>query len=405
MGYRSFHMKMETKNQIFKRYKKGYLKAKTLKNGGRKILTKILDTVCEVTGMERKSAIRKFCRIQTKDPCEEERRGKPLLYTPDATAALKEVWEAGGEMCGELTKPIIREYVSIFQRDRTWNHSDEATGKLLAMSEGTVKSRVGSFMKVKRKGRGFSSTSPSALKHIIPIFHGDWKDKPPGTGQVDTVAHCGHSLIGDISYTLNYTDISTLWVILRGQWNKGQVATQESLFRIKKDLVWKLLLIHPDTGSEFINWHLKGWCDANNIEMTRSRPNHKNDNMHVEERNGHIVRKWIGYSRLDCKEAVLALNDVYAALCPYLNHFVASRRCVEKTEINGKWKKKYEKIAKTPYQRAMEHPDIPTEAKEKLKDEHDRLNPAVMKKEIERLKTILYDIQRKHGKNQNSSKN
>lgn len=397
-------MNMETKNQIFKRYKKEYLKAKALKEGGRKILTKILDTVCEVTRIERKSAIRKFGRIQAKDPCASETRGKPLLYTPDATLALKEVWEAGGEACGELTKPIIKEYVLIFQRDGTWNHSDEATGKLLAMSEGTVKSRVGSFMKVRRKGRGFSSTSPSALKHIIPIFHGDWKNKPPGMGQVDTVAHCGHSLIGDISYTLNYTDISTLWVILKAQWNKGQVSTQESLSDIKEKLPWVMLLIHPDTGSEFINWHLKGWCDKNNIEMTRSRPNHKNDNMHVEERNGHIVRKWIGYGRLDCKGAVIALNDVYAVLCPYLNHFVASRRCVEKIEVNGRWKKKYEKIAKTPYQRVMEHPDILPEMKEKLRAEHEKLNPAVMKKEIERLKTILYDIQRKHGKNQKSSK-
>ena len=125
----------------------------------------------------------------------------------------------------------------------------------------------------------------------------------------------------------------------------------------------------------------------------------------MEERNGHVVRKWIGYVRLDCKEAVDSLNDVYAVLCPYLNHFAASRRCVEKIEVNGKWKKKYEKVAKTPYQRVLEHPDILPDVKERLREEHERLNPSVMRKEIERLKTILYDIQRKHGKNQNSSKN
>ena len=390
-------MNMETKKQIFERYKKEYFKVKTIKNGGRKMLTKILDTVCEVTGIQRKSAVRKFSRLQTRDSCGEETRGRPLRYTQDVTVALKEVWEAGGEVCGELTKPIIMEYVLIFQRDEMWNHSDEATGKLMAMSEGTVKSRVGGFMKARRKGRGFSSTSPSALKHIIPIFHGDWSKKPPGTGQVDTVAHCGHSLVGDIAYTLNYTDIPTLWIFLLAQWNKGQVSTQESLSLIKDNLPWNLIFIHPDSGSEFINWHLKGWCDTNNIEMTRSRPDHKNDNMHVEERNGHIVRKWIGYARLDCEEAVLALNDVYAVLCPYLNHFAASRRCVEKIEVNGKWKKKYEKTAKTPYQRALEHPDILPDVKERLRNEHEKLNPSVMKKEIERLKTILYDVQRKHG--------
>jgi hypothetical protein len=119
--------------------------------------------------------------------------------------------------------------------------------------------------------------------------------------------------------------------------------------------------------------------------------------MHVEERNGHVIRKHIGYVRLDCKEAVDALNNVYAVLSPYLNHFVASRRVLEKIEVGGKWKKKYEKVAKTPYQRVLGNEHITEEVKNKLKREHEKLNPAVMKKEIDRLKTILYDIQKKHG--------
>ena len=102
--------------------------------------------------------------------------------------------------------------------------------------------------------------------------------------------------------------------------------------------------------------------------------------------------------RFDCEEAVDALNDVYAVLNPYLNHFIPSRRVIEKFEVNGKWKKKYEKVAKTPYQRVLEHPGISNEVKEKLQLEHAKLNPAVMKKEIDRLKAILYDVQRKHGK-------
>lgn len=398
-------MNMETKQEVFYRYKKEYFKAKALKEGGRKTMTKILDIVCEVTGIWRKSAIRKFNHLQKKDPCSEETRGRPTYYTPDVTAALKVVWEAGAEVCGELLHPMVKEYVGIFQRDKTWKQNDEATGKLLVMSEGTLKQQVGKFLKVRKKGRGISSTSPSLLKHIIPIFHGDWNRKPPGYGQIDTVVHCGHSLVGDLVFSLNYIDVSTMWDIMRAQWNKGQQATQESLEYVKDNLPWPLVYVHPDTGSEFINWLLKGWCDTNKIEMARSRPNHKNDNMHVEERNGHIIRKWIGYMRFDCKEAVSALNDVYAVLNPYLNHFVASRRVIEKYEVNGKWKKKYEKIAKTPYQRVLDHPDIGEDVKEKLRNVHSTLNPAVMKKEIDRLKAVLYDVQRKYGKSQTSSKN
>lgn len=388
---------METKRELFARYKKEYYKAKTVQ-GGRRTLTRIIDTVKSVTGMGRKSIIRVFNWLQVRDPYIEERRGRSLYYTPDVTCALKEIWTAGGEVCGELLHPMTREYVSVLERDKLWKHSDEATGKLLFMSMATMKERVGHFLKIRRKGRGISSTSPSQLKHIIPIFHGDWDEKLPGTGQIDTVVHCGHTLTHDMVFTLNYIDVPTLWDIMRAQWNKGQVATQESLLFIKEHLPWNMLEVHPDTGSEFINWHMKDWCDTNKINMSRSRPSHSNDNMHVEERNGHIIRKWIGYMRLDCKEALDALNDVYDVLCPYLNHFIASRRVIEKFEVNGKWKKRYEKIAKTPYQRVLESEHIPEEVKEKLRTEHAKLNPLIMKREIDRLKKILYDTQRKHGK-------
>ncbi len=390
-------MNMETKTALFERYKKEYFKAKTKKEGGKKRGGEILNVVCETAGYTRKAAIRRFKILQFHGRRVEEKRGRSLFYTPDVTYALKEIWEAGGEVCGELLHPMIREYVEILVREDMWKHSDEATFKLLAMSMGTAKERVGRFLKARRKGRGFSSTSPSQLKHIIPIFHGDWGQKLPGTGQIDTVVHCGHSLTGDMAFTLNYTDVPTLWDGMRSQWNKGQIATQEGLSFIKSTLPWKMIEVHPDTGSEFINWHMKGWCDTNGIAMSRSRPNRKNDNMHVEERNGHIIRKYIGYMRLDCKEAVDALNDVYAVLSPYLNHFIASRRVIEKVGVNGKWKKVYEKVAKTPYQRVLENKYISDEVKDKLRKEHENLNPLVMKKEIDRLKKVLYDTQRKHG--------
>lgn len=389
-------MKMETKLEVFARYQKEYLKVRRQK-GKRPEVSTIISTIQSVTGMGRKSVIRALRRQQLRDPAQEEHRGRHVYYTPDTTAALKDVWEAGSEVCGELLHPMVNEYVSIFERDKVWKHSDEATSKLRSMSMGTMKERIDHFQKIRRKGRGISSTSPSQLKHIIPTFHGDWSEKLPGTGQIDTVVHCGHSLRGDMVFTLNYIDVSTLWDILHAQWNKGQVATQESLQKIKETLPWRLCEVHPDTGSEFINWHMKDWCAIQNITMTRSRPNHSNDNMHVEERNGHIVRKWIGYQRLDCREAVDALNDVYAMLCPYLNHFVASRRVIEKYEVNGKWKKKYEKVAKTPYQRVLENEHISADVKAKLMQEHTTLNPLTMIKEIERLKKVLYDTQRKYG--------
>lgn len=378
-----------TKNEIFDRYKSEYWKASVEKR------SEILNAVCEVTKVHRKSAIRKFRNLQTRNPFKEELRGREVYYTPDVTAALKETWEWASEICGELLHSCIAEHVEILKRDRKWNHSDEATAKLRAMSERTMKRRVARFMKA-RCGRGVSSTSPSLLKEIIPIFDGRWDEVSSGHGQIDTVVHCGGSLLGDMAYSLNYTDIKTFWIVPRAQWNKGQEETRANVEIARNLLPFRMRGIHPDSGSEFINWHLKNWCDKNDITMTRSRPNHSNDNAYVEQKNGHVIRRFLGYTRIDCKEAIPVMNEFYRALGLYLNHFIPGRKCVEKVRIGSKYQRKYDR-AQTPYQRVLACPDIPEEVKDKLRKEHETLNPLVLKLEWERLRAKIFTIQKRYG--------
>ena len=381
---------MTTKNEIFSRYLGEYLKANKERKG------EILQSVCEVTGTHRKAAIRKFRRLQMKDKSIPDRRGRKQYFTPDAIAALKTVWEAASEICGELLYPIIKDYVRILQRDKLWEHSSLATEKLLLMSEGTVKRKVGNFMKARTPRNGLSSTKPSNLKEIIPIFTGPWESKGPGHGQIDTVVHCGHTLLGDMAFTVNYTDVALLWISLSAQWNKGQIATKNSLKQIGEKTPFKILGMHPDTGSEFINWHLKGWCDENGINLTRSRPNHKNDNAYVEQKNGHVVRRFLGYQRLDCPDVIMAMNKMYDCLEKYLNHFVPSRKCLEKIRIGSKYKRKYDG-AKTAYARLMEHSAIGQEIKNKLNLEHEKMNPLLLKREVDKLIAEIFKIQKCYG--------
>jgi len=277
---------MTTKNEIFNRFLKEYLKTNKKRKG------QILDNVCDTTGLTRKSAVRKFRALQMKDSSIPEGRGRPAFYTNDVIYALKDVWEAANYVCGELLHPVFHEYIEILQRDGLWRHGNEATDKLIFMSEGTMKLKVGNFKKARKKKGGMSSTKPSHLKEIIPMFFGSWKEKGPGHGQIDTVVHCGWSLAGDMAFTLNYTDVCLLWVELGAQWNKGEEATKKNMQRLESRLPFKLFEVHPDSGGEFINWNLKRWCDENDIEMTRSRPGKKNDNAYVEQKNGNVVRKY-----------------------------------------------------------------------------------------------------------------
>lgn len=378
-------MNMSTKNDIFTRYLNEYLKANKKEKG------EILNHICVVTLIQKKSAIRKFKVMKLKGKSFNNKRGRKTYFTPDVIEALQTVWEASSEICGELLHPIIREYVEILVRDNLWEHSSESTAKLLEMSEATVKRKVGNFMKARTVRKGKSATNPSKIKEIIPIFTGPWKDKPPGFGQVDTVVHCGASLLGDMAFSVNYTDVAVLWVSFSAQWNKGQEATKNSLKRIKQKVPFDILGIHPDTGSEFINWNLKSWCDEECIEMTRSRPNHKNDNAYVEQKNGHVIRRFLGYSRIDCREAIEPMNKMYDILELYLNHFVPSRKCLEKVRIGSKYKRKYDK-AKTAYQRVLEHKDIKPEIKDKLMAEHQKLNPLILKRKIDNLIQNIFKI-------------
>jgi len=95
----------------------------------------IMQHIIFMTGMHPKSIPRAFKREQLRDRGKTEHRGRPIIYGPDVTAALKDVWDAANGPCGEILYPIIREYVEILRRDSMWSNSPSITDKLLSMKE------------------------------------------------------------------------------------------------------------------------------------------------------------------------------------------------------------------------------------------------------------------------------
>jgi len=385
---------MKTIVDPFEKYKEEYWKANKKRKG------EILNVMVELTALHKKSIIRKFKKLQFADAASRKsmsvKQGRPYLYNPETVSALKQLWELSAKLCGELLHPMIEEYLNQYKRNGNWEYGKEIDDKLLMMSISIVKRKISQFFKEDRSifRKGISTTKSSSIKIIIPIKDTSWLDAKIGEGQLDTVVHCGSSLCGDMAYTLNYTDFKTYWIGLRAQMNKGQRATQKSLFYIKKRLPFKLLEIHPDTGSEFINYHLKNCCDAVGVKMTRSRPNHKNDNMCVEERNGHIIRKKIGYIRIDCQKAVNVLNEYYEILCLFQNHFIAVRRTKDKIRIGSRYQRKFEP-AKTPYQRIIESDKISNDQKKEIEKIHQLLNMFELQEKMDKLLEKVWIIQKK----------
>jgi|GEM_PF-3412667 len=60
------------------------------------------------------------------------------------------------------------------------------------------------------------------------------------------------------------------------------------------------------------------WSKRTGIDYIKSRPRKKEENAYVEERNGHLLRKFVGYLKLDTHEERDALNQAYEALIPLL---------------------------------------------------------------------------------------
>lgn len=384
-------MNMANKQGVFEEKKKEYW------NGDKKLKSEILDAVTMVSGLTRKAGIKRFHTLLKNNRYHEETRGRPVIYTPDCIAALKEVWDIGSEACGENLHPQINEYIDIQLRDGQWKHSANATQKLRKMSVGSVKKYVGKFVRTRRNFGGKSTTQKSSVISMVPIRMDGWDKAEVGVMQIDTVAHCGDTVAGDYTFTTNGTDVATLWGTRRAQWNKGQESTKESIEAMRADSPFSWTEMHPDSGNEFINRMLIEYAEGEKLRMTRSRPYHKNDNCFVEERNGHVVRAYVGYLRLDARETVNALNDLYDVLTTYLNHFIASRRIVSKERVGAKWKVTREKVAKTPYRRVLDRDDVSKEVKNKLRAEHATLNPKSMKADIDHLTHRVFDVQRRYG--------
>ena len=379
-------MNMATKHEVLNAHLKEWLACR-MDKVKRGVLTAEL---AKATKMHPKSIGRSMRTLQLRSSKKGKKRGRPRYYDKAVDAALYQIWECMEYPCAETMHPMISAYIQSYQINQSWIHSDEATGKLRAISLGTLKSRVRALRVKENTLRGYSTTKPSAVALLIPIRKSHtWVGLPPGYAQTDTVVHCGDLLSGDIIYSLGIVDFATYWSEYTAQWNKGQEATRVSIEVVVRRLPFKLFELHPDTGNEFINNHVYSWTKENNIVMTRSEPYKKNDNMCIEERNNSIARRHLGYVRLADVSVLALAQEILHVACLIHNHFRPIRRMVSKTRIGAKWHRVYEKVAKTAYIRVLEHSSVSIEDKNKLRVIHDTLDPLDLQTELARLKKEL----------------
>ena len=316
--------------------------------------TAFIDSMCQAFGFERKYATKLLTgNRKYKDP-----RGRGKTYSDRATGLLERVWYATGCMCTKYLKAII---VQALANLAELEHVDDALSREVASMSASTMDRAlrglerrgpGSVRKNRRSGKNDPATYFACCSGEKTIA----AETEPGHLQVDTVALCGGDMHGSFFWIITLTDRKTQWTEIYPVWNKGAEEVLNAMETLVKRFPFKILSLHYDNGKEFMNGHLVTFVKMHpEISFQRSRPHRKNDNAHVEQKNGSIVRGLFGEVRVDAFELRSLLASACAEWSDYFNY---CRPCIMITQRAKKDKskgfgKRYDK-PRLPAQRVLD---------------------------------------------------
>ena len=332
---------------------------------------RILDEFTAITGLHRKHAARllRGARRVDRQTSRPERR----VYDDEMDNALVILWEASDRICSKRLRVMLPVLVGAMERHGHAVLEPKVRSAVLAMSTATIDRRLAPFREgAKRRRRAPPS---AAVKAAVPIrTFSDWGNPLPGFFEADLVAHSGPSAHGRFIQTLALTDIASGWTETTPLLFREQGLLTQALGVVQGLLPFAMLGLDTDNDTVFMNETIQGWCAARDITFTRSRPYRKNDQAWVEQKNGAIVRKLVGYRRYEGRDAAIMLGELYAVSRLFVNMFQPSFKLIEKTREGAKVTKRYHAPA-TPCQRLMTDPRISDEIRARLSALQDRLDP------------------------------
>lgn len=346
----------------------------------------ILNEFCLICEYNRKYAIR---LINTRDMPKRsyKRPGRKKKYHhPEIIEFIRYLWVSTNLICSIRLKAAIPIWLPFYPKYLT----DEYIELLTSISASTI-DRILRKIRRRYKKLGFSTTKPgSLLKKHIPIKTNQWDEHSPGFVEADTVAHCGNSTAGQYVNSVQIVDIYSGWSEVRASWGKGERGVFEALRNIEVSLPFKITGFDSDNGNEFLNRNLLKYFlnKRPKVSFTRSRPYHKNDNAHIEQKNWTNIRQYLGYERFDNPKITGMLNILYAnqwslffSEGSFGNFFLPSVKLIDKSHEGSKIVKKHDN-PKTPYQRLIGSDNVARKTKKQLKSIFEKQNPFLLQQAI-----------------------
>jgi hypothetical protein len=382
-------LSMGTRREITKQYARDYAK------GTKKAKGAVLDELVAVTGWSRANARRALSAAgKRKGPAKAVvRKPRGRTYGYGTLKVLIEVWRLAGMPSGkylaatmDLWLPKLEAFGEL-DKDRL---TPAVRAQLLKVSGATI-DRLLKPTKDAGRPKGLSATraGPLLRNSITVRKAGDEHEQAPGFIEADMVVHCGPTLAGEFARTLTATDVFTGWTENVAVRNGAHKWVLEAMDEIVVRLPFPMVGLDTDNGGEFINHALIRWVDEKDIYFTRSRPYRSNDNAHVEQKNGDVVRRHAFHYRYDTAAELTLLNALYALVRVRLNLFTATTKAVGwRSNKHGKKTRIYDK-PRTPYQRVTDSGILTGAKTAELAELMEITNPADLTRGITTIQTQL----------------
>jgi hypothetical protein len=347
--------------------------------------SRLLDEMEQVTDLHRKSLIRHMNGTIERRP---RRKQRGRIYGPEVDDALRVIAETHDYICAERLTPSLPQMAQQLAIHGELRTTPELLAQLESISISTVR-RI--LSRIRQNEPRLPRRAPGAANHIarqIPIARIPWDEQTPGHLEVDLVHHCGPATAGEYVHTLQLIDVATGWSERVAILGRSYLVMADAFRYILQRIPFPILGLHPDNGSEFLNAHLlRFWRAAiPEVDITRSRPYHNNDNRFVEQKNDTLVRAFFGNDRLDSVAQVVALNQLYHHMWVYHNLFQPVMRLAEKTYVSqddgpSRVKRRHD-TARTPFHRLCATDAISAATRTQMETLHYQTNPRQLRRAI-----------------------
>jgi hypothetical protein len=326
------------------------------------------------------------------------RKQRGCTYRSNVDDALRVIAESLDYVCAERLTPNLVWMAEHLAAHGEMTVTPQLREKLGQISVSTVRRRLD---RIRQDQPRLPRKGPERANRVtkdIPMKRIPWDEAEPGHFEVDLVHHCGPSPSGEYVHTLQMVDVATGWSERVAVLGRSFRVMRAGFQRCLERLPFPVLEIHPDNGSEFFNHHLlRFFRDAvQEVELSRSRPYHKNDNRNVEQKNSTLVRAYLGYDRLDTVQQTQVLNALYDKMWLYYNFFQPVMHLTEKTVIpvdgrSARIKRRYDQ-AQTPFDRLSTTNAISNQDCQRLQALRDQTNPRQLRREIYDLLDYLFTL-------------